>query len=219
MRISLSWLREFVDLPESPDELRPILDDLGLVVEGVEYVGEGLEDVLVARVDEIRAIEGADRIRLVVVEAGSGPLEIVCGADNFAVGDYVPLAPVGAVLPGGFAITERTLRGVTSRGMLCSPSELRMSDDHRGLLVLDESVAPRVGESLLEALAITPDVIFDISVEGIGQTPGASKAWRAISPRGSGARCARRRWRRPRWASRVTPSPTRASTPPICAAA
>jgi len=73
VKISLSWLREFVDITESTEELRVILDDLGLVVEGVERVGEGLEDVVVARIDEIRAIEGADRVRLVVVDAGHGP--------------------------------------------------------------------------------------------------------------------------------------------------
>jgi phenylalanyl-tRNA synthetase beta chain len=166
VKVSLNWLREFVELGESIEELSEILSDLGLVVEGVEYVGEGLDDVVVARVDEIRAIKGADRIRLVTVDAGNGPLEIVCGAMNFDVGDHVPLAPVGAVLPGGFEITERTMRGVTSRGMLCSSRELRLSDDHQGLMVLDDLVEPKVGERLLDALAITPDVIFDISVEG-----------------------------------------------------
>ncbi|MGC2484632.1 MAG: phenylalanine--tRNA ligase subunit beta [Acidimicrobiales bacterium] len=166
MKVSLNWLREFVDLSESVEELSEILSDLGLVVEGVERVGEGLEDVVVARVDEIRAIKGADRIRLVTVDAGDGPLEIVCGALNFSVGDHVPLAPVGAVLPGGFEIAERTMRGVTSRGMLCSSRELRLSDDHQGLMVLDDLAEPKVGEKLLDALAITPDVIFDISVEG-----------------------------------------------------
>ncbi len=166
MRVSLAWLREFVDLPETPDELRPVLDDLGLVVEGIETVGEGLEDVVVARVDEIHAIKGADRIRLAVVDAGGGPLEIVCGAMNFVVGNYVPLAPVGAVLPGGFAIAERTMRGVTSRGMLCSSRELRLSDDHQGLMILDDLIEPKVGERLVDALELTPDVVFDISVEG-----------------------------------------------------
>ncbi len=166
MRIALSWLREFVELHESPDELRPVLDDLGLVVEGIEYVGEGLQDVVVARIDEIRAIKGADRVRLVVVDAGAGPLEIVCGATNFALGDHVPLAPVGAVLPGGFEIAQRSMRGVTSNGMLCSARELGLSEDHRGLMVLDAMIEPVVGQSLLEALDITPDVVFDISVEG-----------------------------------------------------
>ena len=166
MRIPLSWLREFVDLPESAATLRPTLDDLGLVVEGIDTVGEGLEDVVVARIDEIRAINGADRVRLVVVDAGNGPLEIVCGATNFALGNHVPLAPVGATLPGGFEITQRTMRGVTSNGMLCSGRELGLSDDHRGLLILDGMTTPQVGMSLLEALSISPDEIFDISVEG-----------------------------------------------------
>ena len=166
MRISLSWLREFVDLTETTEELRVILDDLGLVVEGIEHVGEGLEDVVVARIDEIRAIEGADRVRLVVVDAGDGPLEIVCGANNIDLGDHVPLAPVGAVLPGGFEIARRQMRGVTSNGMLCSARELGMGDDHHGLMLLDELIDPIVGVGILEALSITPDVVFDITVEG-----------------------------------------------------
>ncbi len=166
MKIPLSWLRDFVDLPESVEELTAILDDLGLVVEGVEFVGQGLDDVVVARIDEVRAIDGADRVRLVTVEAGDGPLEIVCGATNFAVGNFVPLAPVGAVLPGGFAIARRTMRGVTSNGMLCSAKELGLSDDHQGLYLLDEIIEPVVGQSLLVALGVTPDVVVDISVEG-----------------------------------------------------
>ncbi|HEV7958093.1 MAG TPA: phenylalanine--tRNA ligase subunit beta, partial [Acidimicrobiales bacterium] len=157
---------EFVDLPETPEELRPVLDDLGLVVDVIERVGEGLEKVVVARVDEIRAIKGADRIRLVTVDAGDGPLEIVCGAMNFEVGNYVPLAPVGAVLPNGMEIAERSMRGVTSHGMLCSPRELQMSDDHEGLMILDDLIEPTVGERLVDAMEITADVILDITVEG-----------------------------------------------------
>ena len=166
MKIALSWLEEFVGLRESPEELRAILDDLGLVVENVHHVGAGLEDVIVARVDAIAAIEGADRIRLVTVDAGDGPLEIVCGAMNFSVGQHVPLAPVGAVLPGGFEIARRKMKGVTSNGMLCSARELGLSDAHEGLMVLDELIEPVVGRALLESLDIVPDVVFDISVEG-----------------------------------------------------
>jgi phenylalanyl-tRNA synthetase beta chain len=166
VKIPLSWLREFVELTESTEELRAILDDLGLVVEGISYVGEGLEDVVVARIDEIRAIDGADRVRLVVVDAGHGPLEIVCGAMNIGLGDHVPLAPIGAVLPGGFEIARRAMRGVTSNGMLCSARELRLGDDHGGLMLLDDLIDPVVGVGLLEALSITPDVVFDITVEG-----------------------------------------------------
>ncbi|MBU6495845.1 MAG: phenylalanine--tRNA ligase subunit beta [Acidobacteria bacterium] len=164
MRVPLKWLNEFVDLPASLDELIAVMDDLGLVVEGVERVGEGLGDVIVARVDEIHSIEGADRIRRVVVDAGEGPLEIVCGAMNFTVGDFVPLAPVGAVLPGGFEIARRTMRGVVSNGMLCSGRELGLSEDHGGLLILSPSSRP--GEALLDNLGVEPDVVLDISIEG-----------------------------------------------------
>ncbi len=166
MRVPLSWLRDFAPFPTDADTLVATLDDLGLVVEGVERVGEGLESVVVARVDEIAAIAGADRIRLVTVEAGDGPLEIVCGADNFAVGDLVPLAPVGAVLPGGFEIARRKLRGVVSNGMLCSGKELALSDDQAGLLLLTEVEGARPGLPVAELLGIEPDVVFDITVEG-----------------------------------------------------
>ena len=101
-------------------------------------MAEGLGDVVVVRVERIDPIEGADRIRLVVVDDGHGPVEVVCGAWNFEVGDLVPLAPVGAVLPGGFEIGRRKMKGVVSNGMLCSGRELKLSDDHEGILRLNE---------------------------------------------------------------------------------
>lgn len=166
MRAPLSWLKEFADFPDDVALLRATLDDLGLVVEDVEMVGEGLEDVVVARIEEISPIEGADKVRRVIVEAGSGPLEIVCGATNFAIGDLVPLAPVGATLPGGFSIATRKMRGVTSNGMLCSGSELGLGDDHSGLLLLTETFGATPGEQITTVLGIEPDVVFDVTVEG-----------------------------------------------------
>jgi phenylalanyl-tRNA synthetase beta chain len=148
-----------------PADLAATLDDLGLVVEEVEVVGEGLSDVVVVRVEELSPIEGADRIRKVVVDDGNGPIEVVCGAWNFAVGDLVPLAPVGAVLPGGFEIGRRKMKGVFSNGMLCSGRELRLSDDHEGILRLNDVEGALVGTPLTDALGIEPDVIFDLSVE------------------------------------------------------
>ncbi|HLH27738.1 MAG TPA: hypothetical protein VKW77_02405, partial [Acidimicrobiales bacterium] len=172
MRVPLSWLRDFTPVDSEPPALAATLDDLGLVVEAVERVGEGLDDVVVARVDEVRAIEGADRIRLAVVDAGGGPVEVVCGADNFATGDLVALAPVGAVLPGGLAIARRRIRGVTSNGMLCSGAELGLSDDHEGILVLGSgpggggaSGRPAPGTPLTTALGLAADVVFDVTVE------------------------------------------------------
>jgi phenylalanyl-tRNA synthetase beta chain len=167
VRVPLSWLREFAPLEGDASALAETLDDLGLVVEEIVHVGEGLDDVVVARVEEIAAIPGADRIRRVVVDAGTGPVEVVCGAWNFAEGDLVPLAPVGAVLPGGFEIARRKMKGVESNGMLCSPSELALSDDHRGILVLGSAAdgGPSPGTALAEALGIERDVVFDLAVE------------------------------------------------------
>ena len=165
MRVPLSWLRDFAPFEGEPAELAATLDDLGLVVEGTELVGEGLDDVVVARVGEITAIEGADRIRRVVVDAGNGPVEVVCGAWNFDVGDLVALAPVGAVLPGGFAIGRRKMKGVVSNGMLCSGRELGLSEDHEGIMVLDDIEGAVPGRPLAEALGIEHDVVFDLAVE------------------------------------------------------
>lgn len=166
MRTPLSWLRDFAPFDLDPVALTATLDDLGLVVEGMERVGEGLESIVVAKVEGIAAIAGADRIRLVTVDAGDGPLEVVCGAWNFAVGDLVPLAPVGATLPGGMEIARRRMKGATSNGMLCSGRELALSEDHEGILVLNDVEGVRPGLPLTEALGIEPDVVFDITVEG-----------------------------------------------------
>ncbi|MGH9088305.1 MAG: phenylalanine--tRNA ligase subunit beta [Acidimicrobiales bacterium] len=167
MRVPLSWLRDFAPFPAGdPARLVEELDDLGLVVEAVERVGEGLEDVVVARIDEVAPIPGADRIRRVTVEAGDGPLEIVCGAANFAPGDLVPLAPVGAVLPGGFEIARRKMKGVVSDGMLCSGRELGLSDDQAGLLLLTEVEGARPGLPVAELLGVEPDVVLEVTVEG-----------------------------------------------------
>ncbi len=180
MRVPLSWLQDFVPVPTSPRdadavrELGRVLDSLGLVVESVEHVGGGLDGVVLARVLEIRPIPGAERIRQVVVDAGGAdPQEIVCGATNFAVGDVVPLARVGAELPGGFVISRRTLRGVVSDGMLCSARELGLGGDGAGLLVLAATGSPEgplpagveTGMALADHLGIVPDAVFDIAVE------------------------------------------------------
>ena len=165
MRTPLSWLRDFAPFDGSPADLAATLDDLGLVVEAIEPVGEGLEQVVVARVEEIAAIDGADRIRRVIVDAGDGPVEVVCGAWNFSVGDRVPFAPVGSVLPGGFAIGRRKMKGVVSNGMLCSGRELALTDDHEGIMVLNDVAGASPGVSFTEALGIEADVVFDIAVE------------------------------------------------------
>jgi phenylalanyl-tRNA synthetase beta chain len=167
MKTPLSWLRDFAPFDASdPTTLATALDELGLVVESVERVGEGLGDLVVALVEGIEPIKGADRIRLVTVDAGDGPVEVVCGAWNFEPGDLVALAPVGSVLPGDVRIERRTMKGAVSNGMLCSPRELRLSDEHEGILVLNDVAGARPGLPLRAALGVEPDVVFDITVEG-----------------------------------------------------
>jgi len=163
MRTPLSWLRDFAPIDADVERLTELLNDLGLVVDGVDRVGEGLDGVVVARVEEIHAIEGADRIRAVVVDVGGTPTHVVCGAWNFSVGDLVPLAQVGTVLPGAdFAIARRKMRGAESNGMLCSGAELGLSADHAGILVLPEGL--ETGVAFTEAIGLAPDVVFDLDI-------------------------------------------------------
>ncbi len=164
MRVPLSWLNDFAPFGDDYRALAETLDDLGLVVERTEVVGEGLSGVVAARVTAIEPIEGAQRIRKVTVEAGSGPVEVVCGAFNFSVGDVVPFAPVGTVLPDGMEIARRRMRGVTSNGMLCSGAELGLSDDAAGLLVLDSQAEP--GRAVMDTLGLQPEVVFELAIEG-----------------------------------------------------
>ncbi len=178
MRVPLSWLVEYLDLssltPYQPftatfsdafiDEVTEGLNELGMVVEGVERVSTGLDNVVVAEVLEIEDIEGADHIRKVLVTSDeSEPVTVVCGAYNFEVGDKVPFAKVGAVLPGGFAISRRKMKGITSNGMLCSAKEVGLAEDSAGLMVLPEDLS--TGALFGEAIGIFDDVVYDLAIE------------------------------------------------------
>ncbi|MCA1692354.1 MAG: phenylalanine--tRNA ligase subunit beta [Actinobacteria bacterium] len=163
MRVPLSWLSDFAPFEGAPEELAATLSDLGLVVEGMERVGEGLDDIVVAQVLTTRPHPSADRVQLVEVDRGDGATtQVVCGAFNFVAGDLVPLAPIGARLPGGLEIGRRKVRGQWSEGMLCSGAELALSDDSHGILILPGGLLP--GSLLTEALGISPDVVFDLDV-------------------------------------------------------
>src|SRR5712692_6587411 len=112
MRVPLSWLRDFAPFEGETDELAEVFSNLGLVVDGVEQVGRGIEGIVVARVVALRPHPRGDRIQLVDVDAGDGQRrQICCGAFNMGAGDLVPLAPVGAVMPDGMEIARRQLRG------------------------------------------------------------------------------------------------------------
>ena len=137
MKASYNWLKEFVDFPHSPDELAEIMTNIGLNVESVDEVGGEWTNVVVGKVLSCETVPQTDHLTYCEVDVGTGEtLGIVCGAPNVAAGQIVPVALVGAILPGGFKITERKLKGVTSRGMICSEKELGISDEAEGIMVL-----------------------------------------------------------------------------------
>ncbi len=164
MKVLLSWLREFAPFEGDPVALGEELSDLGMAVEELEHVGRGWDGIVVAKVLETRAIPGAKTIHQVVVDAGDGePVEVGCGAFNMTVGDLVPLATLGTVMPNGMAVGQRKMAGVVSNGMLCSPTELGLGGDPGGIMLLSDHPAP--GTPFAEAMGIDPtDVRYELEI-------------------------------------------------------
>lgn len=164
MRVPLSWLREFAPTDLAPDELAERITLKGVKVEEILYPWAGLDGVVVARVLEVRDHPSSQKLCLARVDTGSGELEVVVGVRNMSAGDLVPLAALGARVPGlAEPLGARTIRGVVSNGMLCSARELGISQDHGGILVLDgEPLSP--GDDLKRALGLD-DAVFDVEVE------------------------------------------------------
>lgn len=168
MQFPESWLRTFVDPQLTTDELSHALTMAGLEVESLSKAAPPTSKIVVGRVLEVVKHPDADKLNVCQVDAGTGAtLNIVCGAPNVAPGIKVPVALVGAELPpaeeGGkpFAIKLSKLRGVESQGMLCSARELKLSEDHSGLLVLPEDTP--VGQDIRETLNLD-DTIFEIKL-------------------------------------------------------
>ena len=179
MRAPISWLREYVDLPEGlrPEQLANRLTDLGLKLEALHAPGADIEGPLVVGrvvsfVDEPQ--KNGKTIRWCTVDVGpqhndeSGSRGIVCGARNFADGDLVVVSLPGSVLPGGFAISARKTYGHLSAGMICSTKELGLGEDNEGILVLDAALGSDVdvkpGDDAVELLHLREDVIeFEIN--------------------------------------------------------
>ncbi|WP_277183423.1 phenylalanine--tRNA ligase subunit beta [Caballeronia sp. BR00000012568055] len=168
MQFPESWLRSFVDPKLSTDELAHALTMAGLEVEDLRPVAPPTTKIVVGQVLEVAKHPNADKLNVCQVDAGTGEqLNIVCGAPNVAPGIKVPVALIGAVLPpveaGGepFAIKPTKLRGVDSQGMLCSARELKLSEDHSGLLIL--SADAKVGQDIREALNLD-DTVFEIKL-------------------------------------------------------
>ncbi len=161
MLVPLSWVRDFVELDASVDDIVAALNQLGLEVEGVEEPGREVTGVIVADVLAVERHPNADKLSLVDVETGGGTTRVVCGAPNVAAGMRVAYAPSGATLPGGFTLERRKIRGEVSDGMICSAKELGLGDDHAGILALPAD-AP-IGADVRGVLGLD-DVVLELAI-------------------------------------------------------
>ena len=161
MRVPLSWLRDYVDIQLTPEQLAERLTLLGMEVKGIEAWGADWQNVVVGELLSVERHPRADRLSLTRVTIGDGePLEIVCGATNIAAGQRVPVALPGAVLPGDRRIERTEKMGVVSNGMLCSGDELNLTSDADGILILPPD-AP-LGVALADVYG---DVVLDVDVK------------------------------------------------------
>ncbi len=162
MKVSLKWLSEYVDVPADIKAFCDKLDLTGTGVEGVETLGATFDGVVVGFVETCDPHPDSDHMHVVTVNVGGAePVQIVCGAPNIAAGIKVPVATVGAVLPGDFKIKKSKLRGQVSCGMCCSKRELGLGTDHEGIWVLPDD-AP-VGTPLADYLKLT-DTVLDLEI-------------------------------------------------------
>lgn len=166
MKVSLNWLKEYVDLVLPPEELARRLTLAGTEVAAIHYIGRDWNNIFVGQVIGLAPHPNADRLQLVTIDYGGKQIDVVAGAFNIKVGDKVPLALAGARVidvhgpePREVVLKPTKLRGVLSEGMACSAKELGLSSDHSGILVLDPE--SRVGAPLGEELG---DVVFDLDV-------------------------------------------------------
>ena len=161
MKFSVNWLREFVDLPKSPEEIAELLTRAGIETKNIETRGANIDKVIVSQITASSRHPNADRLTVCEVDDGSGTKrQIVCGATNYKVGDKVPLALPGAKLPNGTEIRKSKLRGVESEGMLCSPIELGLGEDASGLLILSPDA--KVGAPIADLFPA--DTILDVEI-------------------------------------------------------
>lgn len=163
MKISLNWLKDYVDLSDlSTDEIVDKLTMSGLEVEDVSDENELYKNFIVAEVKSVTKHPNADKLSVCEVFDGKENLQVICGAPNVAAGQKVVFAPIGTIIPNGnFQIRKAKIRGVESNGMICAEDELLLSDDHSGIMVLNENLP--AGKPITEALNLN-DVIFEIAV-------------------------------------------------------
>lgn len=169
MNISLSWLKDFVNIPKSlsPEELGLKLTMHTVEIEGVMKEADKYKNIIVGKILEIKKHPNADKLQLAKVDIGSKELRIVCGAPNIKVGQLVPVALVGSILPNGLEIKEVEVRGEKSEGMMCAEDELGLGEDHAGIMILEKA---KVGQKFSDYLKLE-DVIFELDNKSITHRP------------------------------------------------
>ena len=191
MKAPLSWLRDYVEITDSPSELAHRLTMAGTEVASVQSTASW-DNVVVGHVKAVRPHPDADRLRLVTVDNGSIDVEVVCGAPNVAEGQKIAYAAVGANLIDGHTgepakLKRSKIRGVVSEGMVCSEKELGMGDSHEGILVLDQALKPGtplrevLGDTILD-LELTPNRPDCLSMVGVAREIAALTGKRLTMP-------------------------------------
>lgn len=161
MKFSLNWLKEYIDIKETPEKLAEILTMHSFEVSGIFKSGEGLDKIVVGKVLEVKKHPNADKLKVCQVDIGSKKLTIICGASNIAKGQNVPVALVGAEFSNGLKIEKRELRGVESSGMICSAAELGLEEKSAGIMELDSNL--KKGASLASVLGMK-DTLLEIDI-------------------------------------------------------
>ncbi len=168
MKVPLSWLNDYVDIKVSPKEYANALTLSGSKAEGIETLGEDITNVVVGKIISIEKHPDADKLQVTKVDIGSEAIQVVTGARNISLGDYIPVALVGARLPGDKKISKGKLRGVESCGMMCSIQELNLTKEdypnaaEDGIFILEDE--PPLGKDIKEVLGINETVVdFEIT--------------------------------------------------------
>jgi phenylalanyl-tRNA synthetase beta chain len=164
MLVSLKWLKDYVDVDLTATELADALTMAGLEVDEIKQIKPAFAGVVCAEILSVKPHPSADKLSLCDVTDGLQTYPIVCGAKNIKAGDIVPLAKVGATIPGGYTIKSTVLRGEKSDGMLCSDEELEVGDDASGIMHLPQGTA--LGKPLEEILDLG-DTVLDVSITPI----------------------------------------------------
>ncbi|HEB32236.1 MAG TPA: phenylalanine--tRNA ligase subunit beta, partial [Spirochaetes bacterium] len=175
MKISFNWLAEFVDIRDiDPAEVGHKLTMSTSEIEGIEEAGDDLERVVVGKIIDVKQHPQADKLFLTKIDVGNEVLDIISGAPNTKKGTHVPVALIGARLPGGTRVKKAKLRGMESNGIVCSERELGVSDDHTGLWILDdEAVMPGqlIPGTRVASIFPTRDYIIEIDNKSVTNRP------------------------------------------------